>query len=127
VAIARTLCIDPEVLLMDEPFGALDSQTREYLQEDLLKIWGEQLPPAERKTVLFVTHSIDEALLLADRILLMTYRPGRVLRVLDNPLGRPRGAWVRGQAEFVETRQEVWQVMRAETARALVEREEFGR
>jgi NitT/TauT family transport system ATP-binding protein len=121
VAIARTLCIDPEVLLMDEPFGALDSQTREYLQEDLLRIWGEELPASERKTVLFVTHSIDEALILADRILLMTYRPGRVISLVDNPIVRPRGAAVRGAAEFVKIRQEVWDVMRRETERALIE------
>ncbi len=124
VAIARTLGIDPEVLLMDEPFGALDAQTREYLQEDLLKIWGEELAAAGRKTVLFVTHSIDEALVLADRILLMTYRPGRVVGVLENPLGRPRQAAVRGETEFVKMRQEVWDVMRRETERALIERRE---
>ena len=118
-ALARTLATDPEVLLMDEPFGALDAQTRELLQEQLLKIWGEADLRQSRKTVLFVTHSIDEAVLLSDRIVIMTARPGRILKVFDNPLERPRPADVKSCAEFSRIRQQLWDEMRGETLRAI--------
>jgi NitT/TauT family transport system ATP-binding protein len=85
VAVARALAADPEVLLMDEPFGALDAQTRNSLQNELIKIWQKQ-----RKTVLFVTHSINEAVYLADRIILMDAKNGGVHQIFDNPLPRPR-------------------------------------
>ena len=85
VAIARVLAIDSPILLMDEPFGALDALTRHNLQDELLRIWGNL-----RKTVLFVTHSIEESLYLADRIIVMTYRPGTVKRDLTVDLPRPR-------------------------------------
>ena len=85
VAIARALALDPKVLLMDEPFGSIDAQTRTGLQVELLKIWDET-----KKTILFVTHNIEEAILLGTRILVLGTNPGRVLQVFDNPLPRPR-------------------------------------
>jgi NitT/TauT family transport system ATP-binding protein len=85
IAVARALAADPEVLLMDEPFGALDAQTRGSLQNELIKIWQKN-----RKTVIFVTHSINEAVLLADRIIIMKSNPGRIHWILDNRLTRPR-------------------------------------
>ena len=107
VGIARALAIEPQVLLMDEPFGALDVQTRDLLQDELLAIWQR-----ERKTVLFVTHSIEEAIYLADRIVLLTPRPARVERVLDVPFGRPRTEDVKSDPTFVELRREIWQSLK---------------
>jgi NitT/TauT family transport system ATP-binding protein len=85
VAIARVLALDSPILLMDEPFGALDALTRRNLQDELLRIWTEL-----RKTILFVTHGIEESIYLADRIVVMTYRPGRVKTIVPVPLARPR-------------------------------------
>ena len=85
VALARTLAYHPEVLLMDEPFGALDAHTRTRLQNDLLEIWER-----DRKTVLFVTHSVDEAVFLSDRVVVMTRSPGRIKQIIDIDLPRPR-------------------------------------
>lgn len=85
VAIARALANDPQILLMDEPFGALDSQTRLQMQQLLLRVWGNS-----KKTVLFVTHDIDEAILLGDRVYVMGARPGRIKQILDVPIERPR-------------------------------------
>jgi NitT/TauT family transport system ATP-binding protein len=113
VAIARTLAIDPAVLLMDEPFGALDAQTRSLLQEELLSIWGRT-----RKTVLFVTHDVREAVYLADRVVVMTARPGRVKAVLETRFTRPRGADLARSPEFVERSEEVWALVREEAERA---------
>jgi NitT/TauT family transport system ATP-binding protein len=107
VGIARALAIEPAVLLMDEPFGALDVQTRDLLQDELLAIWQR-----DRKTVLFVTHSIEEAIYLADRIVLLTPRPARVERVLDVPFGRPRNEDVKSDPAFVELRREIWQSLK---------------
>src|SRR5262245_50080162 len=108
VGIARALAIDPKVLLMDEPFGALDAQTRESLQAELLDIHART-----GKTILFVTHDLDEAVLLADRVVVM--HQGRVHDTMAVPLPRPRGdlGAVRGRPAFVETRYRVWQALHA--------------
>ncbi len=108
VGIARALAINPAVLLMDEPFGALDAQTREDMQDELLRIWA-----AERKTVLFVTHSIEEAIYLSDRVVIMTPRPGRVLAVLDIPFDRPRGESHRTLPEFAALRHDIHSRLKA--------------
>jgi NitT/TauT family transport system ATP-binding protein len=109
VAIARTLAIDPEVLLMDEPFGALDAQTRGLLQEELLAIWG-----MTRKTVLFVTHDVHEAVLLSDRVAVMSARPGRIKTIVNIELPRPRTPEVTRSQRFVEHCQEIWDLVREE-------------
>jgi NitT/TauT family transport system ATP-binding protein len=113
VAIARTLATDPDILLMDEPFGALDAQTRGILQEELLQIWGSR-----KKTVLFVTHDVHEAVLLADRVVVMTARPGRIKAVLDVNLKRPRDAKVMRSQKFADTCEEIWQLVREEAQQA---------
>ncbi len=113
VAIARALAADPEVLLMDEPFAALDAQTRELLQAELLRIW-EKI----NTTVVFVTHSIDEAIFLADRIVVMTARPGRVKEIIDVDLPRPRGGDIRASAQFNAHRGTVWEALRDEVNKA---------
>ena len=106
VGIARALANDPAVLLMDEPFGALDAQTRNLMQKELLRIWS-----ATGKTILFVTHSVDEAVFLADRIVVMTARPGKVKSDITVGLPRPRD---RTSAEFIAVRGEVLSVLEAE-------------
>ncbi len=114
VSIARALAVDPELLLMDEPFAALDAQLRLVLQEELLSLWQEF-----QRTVLFVTHSLDEAILLGDRVIVMSARPGRVLANLEVPFGRPRSSDVRGSAEFGQLEQEIWSILRSEVNDAL--------
>ena len=102
VGLVRALAINPSILLMDEPFAALDAQTREILQEELLQLMER---PDERKTMVFITHSIDEAILLGDRIAVMSARPGRIKEVLDMPFGRPRDVdAVRADPRFAELR-----------------------
>jgi NitT/TauT family transport system ATP-binding protein len=110
VGIARALAIDPSVLLMDEPFGALDAQTRESMQAELLDIHART-----GKTILFVTHDLDEAVLIADRIIVM--KDGRVQEIMQVPLARPRPdlGLVRGTPEFAETRYKVWRALHDET------------
>ncbi|WP_428424856.1 ABC transporter ATP-binding protein [Pararhizobium sp.] len=113
VAIARALAADPEVLLMDEPFAALDAQTREILQSELLRIW-EKI----NTTVVFVTHSIDEAIYLADRIVVMTARPGRIKEIIDIDLPRPRDGDIRSSTAFNGHRGRVWEALRDEVNKA---------
>ncbi len=108
VGFARALAIRPEILLMDEPFGALDVQTRDILQDELLKIWNN-----ERKTVIFVTHSIEEAIYLADRIAVITPRPAQIDRVIEVPFERPRHEAIKALPEFIDMRREIWQLLKA--------------
>src|SRR6266702_5714082 len=111
VGLVRALAIDPAIMLMDEPFAALDAQTREILQEELLRLMQR---PDERKTMVFITHSIDEAILLGDRIAVMSARPGRIKEVLDMPFGWPRKAdAVRADPRFSELRLYIWRQLHA--------------
>jgi NitT/TauT family transport system ATP-binding protein len=114
VAIARTLVMRPEIILMDEPFGALDEQTRLILGEELLRIQA-----ATSATILFITHSFDEALLLSDRIVVLTARPGRIKKVVENPLPRPRDSSIVSDPEFGRLSGELWEALREESMRAL--------
>lgn len=107
VAIGRALIHDPEVLLLDEPFGALDALTREHMSEELLRIWARH-----RKTVLMVTHSIPEAVLLADRVLVMSPRPGTIVGDVTIPLARPRSLKMLHQPEFVALTEQLRQLIR---------------
>jgi NitT/TauT family transport system ATP-binding protein len=113
IAIAQMLACGPSVFLMDEPFGALDSLSREVLQDQLLQLWER-----DRKTVLFVTHSIDEAVLLSDRIVIMSPLPGRVKEVVEVNLPRPRQD-TRALPEFGRLRNHIWSAIRQETMEAI--------
>ena len=106
VNLARALAADPKVLLMDEPFAALDAQTREFMQSELLKIWSQA-----RKTVLFITHQINEAIYLADRVVVMSARPGRVKDVFRIPFGRPRTLSLKRDPHFLEIEDAIWQLV----------------
>ena len=108
VGLARALAVNPQVLLMDEPFASIDEQTRRILQDDLLRLWSE-----ERKTVVLVTHSMEEAIYLSDRVVVLSPRPGKVHRVLDVPLPRPRETLdVRASGEFARLVDELWQILK---------------
>jgi len=113
VALARLLALNPRVLLMDEPFGALDAQNREFLQEELERIWEQT-----RKTVLFVTHDIDEAIYLADRVIVFTARPGRIKSDVRINLPRPRSIEIKKSPEYIEYRNMIWDLLRSEVLRA---------
>jgi NitT/TauT family transport system ATP-binding protein len=112
--LARALTIDPDVLLMDEPFASLDAQTREIMQSELLRIWR-----SNRKTVLFVTHQIDEAVYLSDRVVVMTSRPGRIKSILQVDIPRPRDLSVKRTPRFLELVDEIWKMIEEEVKAAL--------
>lgn len=116
VSIARALANDPQVLLMDEPLGALDAQTRAVLQEELLQLWEEA-----RKTVLYVTHSIEEAVFLGDRVVVMTANPGTIKTVIEVDLPRPRDLSITATPAFAALTGAVWAALRDEVRRAMAE------
>jgi NitT/TauT family transport system ATP-binding protein len=108
VGLARALAVNPRVLLMDEPFASIDEQTRRVFQDDLLRLWSE-----ERKTVVLVTHSMEEAIYLSDRVVVLSPRPGRVHQTLEVPLPRPRESGeVRATAEFARLVDGLWKILR---------------
>jgi NitT/TauT family transport system ATP-binding protein len=114
VALARALANDPAVLLMDEPFGALDAQTRLLMQELLLGLWQQQ-----PKTILFVTHDIEEAIFLSDRIYVMSARPGRIKAEIAVPLARPRTLEATSDPAFVALKREIFDLIREESVKAI--------
>ena len=114
VAIARALSLDPDILLMDEPFGALDEQTRLILGEELLRIWGEL-----GQTIVFVTHNINEAVQLADRLVVMSARPGQIKKEVPIDLTRPRDPSVIASQKFTALVGEIWSELREESIKAL--------
>lgn len=109
VNLARALATDPDILLLDEPFAALDAQTREFMQRELLRIWGET-----RKTALFITHDIKEAVYLADRVMVFTKRPGRVKTCVEIDLARPRELSIKRDSRFLEYEDHIWRSIEEE-------------
>ena len=116
VNLARALAIDPEILLMDEPFSALDAQTREIMQTELMRIWE-----AGRKTVLFVTHQIDEAVFLSDRVLVFARRPGRLRESVLIELPRPRSLAIKRTSEFVRYVDHIWRLIEDDVRASVIE------
>lgn len=114
VNLARALCINPRLLLMDEPFASLDAQTREVMQVELLRIWNEQ-----RKTVVFITHQIDEAVFLADRVVVFGARPGRVRQILEIDLPRPRQMSLKRTEKFGQYVDAIWKLIEEEVRQTL--------
>jgi NitT/TauT family transport system ATP-binding protein len=113
VALARVLAFDPKVLLMDEPFGALDAQTREAMQEEVMRLWART-----RKTIVFVTHDIEEAVYLGDRVIVLTARPGRIREEVTIDLPRPRELEIKKSARVHEYRNYVWDLIRSEAQKS---------
>ena len=114
VNLARALAVDPELLLMDEPFAALDAQTRELMQAELLRIWN-----AQRKTVLFITHQIDESVYLSDRVIVMSARPGRIIADITIDIPRPRELAVKRSARFHEYVDHLWEMIEGQVKRTM--------
>jgi NitT/TauT family transport system ATP-binding protein len=119
VSIARAFALDPEILLLDEPFAALDAQMRDVMQEELLRQWDAVASDSSSRSAVLVTHSLDEAILLGDRVVLMTRRPGRIRAVFDVPFPRPRAASLRSAPAFGELREEIWRQLREEVVAGL--------
>ena len=113
--LARALAIDPEILLMDEPFASLDAQTREIMQTELMRIWEQG-----RKTVLFVTHQIDEAVFLSDRVLVFARRPGRLQESVEIKLPRPRQLAIKRNPEFVDYVDRIWRLIEDDVRHAVI-------
>src|ERR1043166_1226356 len=113
--LARALTVDPKILIMDEPFAALDAQTREIMQLELLRIWN-----AAKKTVLFITHQINEAIYLADRVIIFGARPGRVKDVLRIALARPRPLAANREKRFLEYEDYVWSQIEEEVRKTMI-------
>jgi NitT/TauT family transport system ATP-binding protein len=123
VAIARSLAFDPDVLLMDEPFAALDAQTRDSLQDELLRIWEQT-----RKTIVFITHGIDEAVYLGQRVAVMTSRPGRIKQIIDIPLrSRTTTEDLRSDPAFAHYRHQIWSLLRDEVVKAQAQERDLDR
>src|SRR5262249_37568118 len=120
VNLARALAVDPEILLMDEPFAALDAQTREVMQEELVRIAGRA-----GKTVLFITHHISEAVFLAARVAVFSARPGRVRDVVEVGIGKPRDLGVKRDPRFLEIEDHIWRLIETDVRRSV--RTEAGR
>lgn len=116
VNLARALAVNPEVLLMDEPFAALDAQTREIMQTELLRIWSEG-----RKTVLFITHQIDEAVYLSDRVVVFSRRPGRINQIVPIALPRPRALGIKRSPEFVAYVDQIWRLIEDDVRKSVLE------
>lgn len=118
VALARLLAYEPKVLLMDEPLAALDAQTRTILQDELLRVWGQDKPRSERRTVIFITHAIDEAVFLADRVVVMGNSPGHVREIVEIDLPRPRNDSTRADPRFQSLSLQIWNQIKSEAYRA---------
>jgi NitT/TauT family transport system ATP-binding protein len=116
VNLARALAVNPDLLLMDEPFSALDAQTREIMQSELLRIWEEG-----RKTVLFVTHQIDEAVFLSDRVFVFARRPGRLQEIIDIDLPRPRELAIKRTPKFVALVDRIWTLIEKDVRASVIE------
>jgi NitT/TauT family transport system ATP-binding protein len=121
VGIARALSVEPEVLLMDEPFGALDAQIRQLMAVELLKIWER-----DRKSIVFITHDIDEAVFLADRVIVMSASPGRIIETIPIELPRPRSLNARNLPEFVAYRERIWDLLEEQVRTSLNWKSETG-
>lgn len=120
-ALARMLANDPSILLMDEPLAALDSQTRLLLQEEIAKIWSAEGDAGKRRTVVWVTHSIEEAVFLSDRVAVMSRRPGRISKIVNIPLPRPRAEMLQADARGAELCSEIWSLVKDQAKEALME------
>lgn len=118
VSIARALALDPQILLLDEPFAALDAQLRDVMQEELLRQWEEN-HSGMRRSALLVTHSLDEAILLGDRVVLMSRRPGKIRAEFTVPFERPRSPLLRATPAFAELRERIWEELREEVVAGL--------